>query len=110
MRALEEGEVGPGDEIVNVADGPEHVTVAEIDALLYLPGRSRELLTRFLRIPALSLGWKISLRALLDQEGNEASRGNAGLTGAANPPPAWPGFQPLRVVRVERESASVISL
>jgi ferredoxin-NADP reductase len=110
MRVLEEGEVGPGDDIVKVADGPEHVTVAKIDALLYLPGHSRELLTRSLRIPALSLGWKISLQALLDQEGNEASRGNAGLTGAASPPPAWPGFRPLRVVRVERESASVISL
>ena len=107
MRVLEEGEVGPSDEIVKVADGPERVTVAEIDALLYLPGRARELLKRSLRIPALSQGWKISLQALVDQE---ASTGNAGLTGVASPPPAWPGFRPLRVARVERESASVISL
>ena len=30
-----------GDDIVKVADGPEHLTVAEVDALLYLPGKSR---------------------------------------------------------------------
>jgi len=37
FRVLEEGEVGAGDEITKVADGPEHITVANIDALLYLP-------------------------------------------------------------------------
>jgi ferredoxin-NADP reductase/MOSC domain-containing protein YiiM len=110
MRVLEEGEVGSGDEIVKIADGPECVTVAEIDALLYLPGHSRELLERSLRTPALSPGWKSSLQALLEQETNQASTGNAGLTGAATPPPAWPGFRSLRVARVERESASVVSL
>jgi len=110
VRVLEEGEVGAGDEIVKITDGPEHVTVAEIDALLYLPGHSGELLKRSLRIPALSLGWRISLQTLLDQKGNEASTGNAGLTGVVSRPPAWPGFRLLRVARVERESASVISL
>ena len=89
VRVLEEG-VGAGDEIVKITDGPEHVTVAEIDALLYLPEHSRELLKRSLRLPALSQGWKISLRTLLDQKGNEASTGNAGLTGVVSRPPAWP--------------------
>ena len=42
FRVLEEGEVGAGDEIFKVADGPERVTVAEIDALLYLPGHPRD--------------------------------------------------------------------
>ena len=110
MRVLEEGDVGAGDEIVKVADGSERVTVAEIDALLYLPGRARELLERSLRIPALSPGWKGSLQALLDQEVSQASKGNAGLTSAAGPPPKWLGFRPLRVARVERESSSVVSL
>ena len=36
FRVLEEGEVGAGDEIVKVKGGPEQVTVAEINALLYL--------------------------------------------------------------------------
>ena len=40
FRVLEEGEVGAGDEIVKVAEGPERLTVAAADALLYLPGPS----------------------------------------------------------------------
>ncbi|MGA2096473.1 MAG: MOSC and FAD-binding oxidoreductase domain-containing protein [Candidatus Acidiferrum sp.] len=110
MRVIEEGEVGAGDEIVKIADGPGRVTVAEIDALLYLPGRSRELLERSLRIPALSSGWKGSFQALLEQDTNQASKGNAGLTGTSTPPLAWAGFRKLRIARVERESSSVISL
>src|SRR5579859_7547940 len=42
LRVLQEGEISAGDVIVKVADGPENVTVAEIDALLYLPGHPRE--------------------------------------------------------------------
>ena len=111
FRVIEEGEVGSGDEIVKVAEGPEHISVAAIDALLYLPGHDRDSLQRALNIPALSPGWKGSLQALLEQDAAGASgAGNAGLTGAAEPPPAWPGFRRLRVVRVERESASVMSL
>src|SRR5882724_4971764 len=66
LRVLEEGEVGAGDEITKVADGPERITVVAIDALLYLPRHSRERLESSLRIPALSPGWKSSLQALLD--------------------------------------------
>jgi ferredoxin-NADP reductase len=110
VRVLEEGEVGAGDEIVKVADGPEHVTIAEIDALLYLPGHPRDQLKRALRIPELSTGWKSSLKALLDQESGASRTGNAGLTASAGSPPAWQGFRPLRVARVDRESASVVSL
>src|SRR5216683_2716769 len=64
FRVIEEGEIGAGDEIVKVADGQERVTVAEIDALLYLPGHPRDQLERALRIPSLSAGWKGSLEAL----------------------------------------------
>ena len=35
FRVLAEGEIGAGDEIVKVADGPERMTVADIEALLY---------------------------------------------------------------------------
>lgn len=108
FRVLEEGEVGAGDEITKVADGPERITVAAIDALLYLPGHPRDQLGSALRIPALSPGWKTSLRALLDQGASTA--GNPGLSAAAGPPPAWPGFRTLKVAKVDRESASVISL
>ncbi|MGA9306732.1 MAG: MOSC domain-containing protein, partial [Candidatus Sulfotelmatobacter sp.] len=58
FRVLQEGEVGADDDIVKIADGPESVTVADTDALLYLPGHSSEQLQRVLRIPALSKGWQ----------------------------------------------------
>jgi MOSC domain-containing protein YiiM len=71
FRVLEEGEVGAGDDIVKVAHGPEHMSVSEIDALLYLPGHTREQLERALRIPALPAGWQSSFQVLLLQGPNE---------------------------------------
>src|SRR4051812_4977076 len=103
FRVLEEGEVGAGDEIRKISDGPEHVSVAELDALLYLPGHNRGQLERALRIPALSTGWKGSLGALVSEDSNSGTMGNAGLTGSSAPPPAWEGFRPLRVAHVDRE-------
>ena len=100
FRVLEEGEVQAGDEIIKLASGPEQMTVAEVDALLYLPGHPRQQLLRALRIPALSPGWQASFRALLE---GEPGSGNAGLS-AASPPPAWPGFRRLTVTGIERES------
>jgi ferredoxin-NADP reductase/MOSC domain-containing protein YiiM/ferredoxin len=110
FRVIEEGMVGAGDEIVKIADGSERVTVAEVDALLYLPGRSRDRLSRALRVPALSAGWKGSLQALLDQDtsGNSQS-GNAGLAPSLPSPPAWSGLRSLRVAQVTRESMAVMS-
>ena len=75
FRVLEEGEVGAGDEIVKVAEGPESFTVADIDALLYLPGHPPDQLQRALRIPALSPGWKGSFEALAAQEAGDAPSG-----------------------------------
>ena len=110
LRVLREGEVQAGDEIVQVAAGPEAITVAEVDALLYLPGHPRQQLARALRIPALPAGWRGSFQAMLGQAGAPASAGgNAGLT-ALSPPPAWPGFRPLAVTAIERESESVVSV
>jgi ferredoxin-NADP reductase/MOSC domain-containing protein YiiM len=111
LRVLEEGEVGAGDEIVKLADGPERMSVAEIDAALYLAGHTREKLERALRIPALSQGWRSSFQALLQQESNGTeATGNAGLAPPSGPPPGWAGFRPLRVARIEQESGSVKSL
>ena len=106
FRVLEEGDVEAGDEIVKLASGPEQMTVAEIDALLYLPGHPRQQLLRALRIPALSPGWQASFKALLE---GERGGGNAGLV-ATSPPPAWAGFRPLTVTAIERESDSMISI
>jgi ferredoxin-NADP reductase/MOSC domain-containing protein YiiM len=111
FRVLEEGEVGAGDEIIRVADGPERMSVAEIDAALYLGSHTREQLERALRIPALSEGWRGSLQALLQDVANATGAAvDAGLAPDAGPPPGWPGFRPLRVSRIDRESNSVKSL
>ena len=108
FRVLQEGEVGAEDEIVKVADGPERITVAEADALLYLPGHSREQLERALRIPALSKGWQASFQEMLQHESNGNMQGNPGLANE-EPAPAWPGFKPMRVAQIRKESADVTS-
>jgi MOSC domain-containing protein YiiM len=41
LRVLEEGQVEAGDRVERVQRGPEAMTVAEIDGLLYLPNRAR---------------------------------------------------------------------
>src|SRR3546814_821060 len=95
FRVLEEGDVAAGDEIVQVATGPERMTVFDVNALLYMPGHPRSQVERALRIPALSIGWRSSFRALLEQErSGGAMTGNPGLDPALGPLPAWPGFRP----------------
>jgi MOSC domain-containing protein YiiM len=74
FRVLQEGEVGAGDDIVKITDGPERISVAEVDALLYLPGHSSEQLQRALRIPALSKGWQSSFQAMLQQDLSSKTR------------------------------------
>ncbi|MEO6969629.1 MAG: MOSC and FAD-binding oxidoreductase domain-containing protein [Chthoniobacterales bacterium] len=106
FRVLETGEVGAGDEIIKVTDGPERMSVTETDALLYLTDHSRPQLERALRIPALAAGWRSSFQTMLQQG---LATGNPGLS-VVSPPPAWTGFRPMRVSRIDRESKSVFSL
>jgi len=109
FRVLQEGEVGASDDIVKIADGPERITVADTDALLYLPGQSNEQLQRALRIPALSKGWQSSFQALLQQDlGSNPAAGNPGLA-SEEQPPAWRGFRQMRVAHINKESNSVTS-
>ena len=98
FRVLEEGFVQAGDEIEKVLDGPEGLTVADIDGLLYLPNKSRALLERALLVPALSTGWQESFRELLAKADRDAPTA-----------PAWAGFQPLRVAEIRRESSTITS-
>jgi ferredoxin-NADP reductase/MOSC domain-containing protein YiiM len=110
FRVLQEGEAGAGDDIVKIADGPERMSVAEVDALLYLPGHSREQLERALRIPALSNGWQSSFQAILAQESSpKPVEGNPRLADEEQAP-AWPGFRQMRVAKIKKESDSVTSL
>ncbi|HVH86092.1 MAG TPA: MOSC domain-containing protein, partial [Terriglobales bacterium] len=109
FRVLQEGEVGAGNDIVQIAEGPERITVAEVDGLLYLPGHSREELERALRVPALSKGWQGSFRAMLEQDPSpRAELGNAGLA-SGEQAPAWPGFRQMRVASLHKESDNVMS-
>jgi ferredoxin-NADP reductase/MOSC domain-containing protein YiiM len=108
FRVLDEGEIGAGDEIVRVQQGPGAMTVAEINALLYKPGHPPDRLAQALRIPALSAGWRSSFTALLAQ--TDGATGNPGLGPAASPKPAWTGFRRLRVADKTRESDTVTSL
>ncbi len=110
FRVLQEGEVQSGDEIVKVAEATARMTVADTDGLLYLNAGSRDQLLRALSIPALSPGWQQSFRDILEQREKGETTGNAGLVSASEPPPAWPGFRPLRVSQMNRESTSVLSI
>ena len=96
MRVITEGHIQAGDQIAKTRTGPGALSVADTDALLYLPDRDREKLRAALRIPALSPGWQGSFRDLL------AAAGEAG--------PAWPGFRELRVDRIVREDEHVSSI
>lgn len=93
MRVLEEGEVGAGDAIEKVADGPGGVTVAGVDALLYLPNPAEPDLARAAGVPALSWGWRRSVERL-----------------RANDRAAADTYRPVRIVDSVRETADVRSL
>jgi ferredoxin-NADP reductase/MOSC domain-containing protein YiiM/ferredoxin len=109
FRVIQEGEIGSGDRIEKLSDGPERMTVAEIDALLYSAEHPLEALRRAVRIPALSLDWQGSMQALLRAAEAGGTTGNAGLGLGASAPPAWRGFRPVVVVASREESADVRS-
>jgi ferredoxin-NADP reductase/MOSC domain-containing protein YiiM len=110
FRVLQEGEVGAGDEIVKVGETTERMTVAEINALLYLPNHPRDQLERALRIAALSPGWRSSFEALLQSQATAEGSGNAALAPTAVAHPVSPGFRRLAVAAIDQECADVLSL
>jgi ferredoxin-NADP reductase/MOSC domain-containing protein YiiM/ferredoxin len=108
MRVITEGRIQAGDPIVKTTTGPGALSVADTDALLYLPGHDRAKLQVALAIPALSPGWQGSFRDLLaapEGNGTAPSPGTEPQTG-----PAWPAFRKLRVTKIARESATVCSI
>jgi len=109
FRVIQEGEVGAGDRIEKIADGPERMTVAKIDALLYSTHHPAEALHRALRIPALSPGWQSSMRSLLEAAGSGETIGNAGLAPKPASALSWSGFRQLKVVASRQESIDVRS-
>ncbi|HEY4420937.1 MAG TPA: MOSC domain-containing protein [Pseudonocardia sp.] len=104
MRVITEGAVEAGDEIVKMSSGRHGMSVADIDALLYLPDRDVEWMRLALDIPALSPGWQNSFRELA------AAADSPTAARDAIHEPAWPGFRTLRVADVVPESSTVTSI
>lgn len=113
LRVLTEGRVQAGDEIILTRKGPEELSVADADALLYLPDRDLAKLRKALNIPALSPGWQQSFRDLVaaqqpKQEPGWPSERDGAQQHRAEP--AWPGFKTMRVARIVRETPTVSSI
>lgn len=107
LRVVTEGHVQAGDEIIRTRVGRHRMSVATIDALLYLPGRDLDQLRKAVDIPTLSPGWQASFRDLLDAAEHQAPA-SAPPVGAE--PAGWAGFRPLRVARIVPETATVASI
>jgi ferredoxin-NADP reductase/MOSC domain-containing protein YiiM len=111
LRVITEGHTQAGDQIVKTRTGPHALTVADTDALLYLPYRDRAKLGLAVQIPALSPGWQDSFRELLAAaHGDGAAAPPPGVEPAPRSGPAWTGFRALRVDRVARENTTVSSI
>jgi ferredoxin-NADP reductase/MOSC domain-containing protein YiiM len=116
MRVLAEGRVQAGDEIICTQRGPHELTVADIDALLYLPNRDREKLEAAVDIPALSPGWRQSFQDLLErgyrEDGGASASGSSSATSgsAIGVEPGWRGLRSLRVEAVVPESSTITSV
>ncbi|MFF5030038.1 MOSC domain-containing protein [Streptomyces collinus] len=121
LRVITEGSVRAGDDIVLTRRGPQELSVADTDALLYLPDRDPEHLRRALNIPALSPGWQQSFRELAaaaptaPRPGRQDARPGARPSAAPDTPssrdePVRTGFRPMRVARITPETATVSSI
>ncbi|MFD0502352.1 MOSC domain-containing protein [Streptomyces chiangmaiensis] len=113
LRVITEGHVRAGDEISLTRKGPEQLSVADTDALLYLPDRDPVKLRKALNIPALSPGWQGSFRELAATQQPTQEPGWPDERATAQQPrqePAWPGFKAMRVTRIVPETPTVSSI
>src|SRR5262249_9933780 len=106
FRVLTEGRVQAGDAIVRTRRGLHELTVADVDALLYLPDRDMDQLRRIVDVLALSPGWQQSFRDMLAAHESAAA--------PTAPPivvePGRSGFRRLRVAAPPRESPTVLPI
>jgi ferredoxin-NADP reductase/MOSC domain-containing protein YiiM len=105
FRVITEGLVAAGDEIVRTRRGRHELSVADVDALLYLPDRDTGMLRKAVDIAALSPGWQQSFAELLAAQDNPS-----GVAPAIGVEPGWTGFRSLRVAETHPESATVLSI
>lgn len=106
FRVIVEGHVRAGDDVVPTLRGRHELSVAEVDALLYLPHRNIERLRDAIDVAALSPGWRQSF--------HEMVAAHDGTVSTTPPPlgakPGWQGFRSLRVTQTHRESPKVLSI
>jgi ferredoxin-NADP reductase/MOSC domain-containing protein YiiM len=100
FRVITEGSVRAGNDIVMTRRGRHKLSVADVDALLYLPGRDADLLRKVVDVPALSPGWHLSFRDML----------TAPIQLPVGVEPGWHGFRRLRVTDTHQESPTVMSI
>lgn len=114
LRVITEGRVQAGDAITLTRKGPGELSVADTDALLYLPGRDPAKLRTALDIPALSPGWQQSFRELTaaqQRPGQEPGRPDQHVGDRQSTEEAgWPGFRTMRVARIVPETPAISSI
>lgn len=106
FRVIAEGRVQAGDVIVRTRRGRHEMSVADVDALLYLPDRDIDQLRKSVDVPALSPGWQQSFRDML----TAAESPVAATTPATEVQPGWTGFRPLRVAAIHHETEAILSI
>ena len=106
FRVITEGLVRAGDAIVLTRRGRHELSVADVDALLYLPDRDMELLRKIVEVPALSPGWQQSFRDMLvaDEKSSAPTQLPIGVS------TGWRGFRRLCVTATHQESPTVMSI
>jgi ferredoxin-NADP reductase/MOSC domain-containing protein YiiM len=106
FRVIAEGRMQAGDDIERTRRGRHELSVADVDALLYLPDRNIGQLRKIVEVKALSPGWQQSFTELL--AAHESS--SAATTPPIGAGPGWSGFRKLRVSATHAESAAVMSI
>ena len=106
FRVITEGLVRAGDDIVLTRRGRHELSVADVDALLYLPDRDMQLLHKVVEVPALSPGWQQSFRDMLvaDEKSSAPTQLPIGVS------TGWRGFRRLCVTDTHQESPTVLSI
>ncbi|MFV8176342.1 MOSC domain-containing protein [Mycolicibacterium peregrinum] len=97
FRVVTEGRVCAGDQIIQTRQGRHRLSVAAVDAMLYLPDPDKHGIRLAAEIPALSPGWAQSFHELLSPDP------------PAGPQSAWRGFRPMRIGAIRSETSNVAS-
>ncbi|MUL46458.1 MOSC domain-containing protein [Mycobacterium sp. CBMA293] len=106
LRVIKEGEVRAGDDIVRTQRGVHQLSIADVDALMYLPDRDVGQLRKIVEVSALSPSWRHTFRKML------VARDDA-LPPTAPPigtEPQWDGFRAFEISAIRHETAAVVSI